>query len=65
MPLSSREVMRLLHQDGWRVLGVSGSHHQLIHPDKPGRVTVQHPRKDIPIGTLKQIEKQSGLKLRK
>jgi predicted RNA binding protein YcfA (HicA-like mRNA interferase family) len=31
---------------------------------KKGRVTVPHPKRDIPIGTLKSIEKQSGLKLR-
>jgi hypothetical protein len=31
---------------------------------KPGRVTVPHPTRDIPVGTLRSIEKQSGLKLR-
>jgi predicted RNA binding protein YcfA (HicA-like mRNA interferase family) len=30
---------------------------------KPGLVTVKHPAKDIPIGTLKSIEKQAGIKL--
>ncbi|WP_432431228.1 type II toxin-antitoxin system HicA family toxin [Methylocella silvestris] len=29
-----------------------------------GRVTVPHPSRDVPIDTLKSIEKQSGLKLR-
>jgi len=29
-----------------------------------GRVTVPHPERDIPMGTLKSIERQSGLKLR-
>ncbi|MGN0290702.1 MAG: type II toxin-antitoxin system HicA family toxin [Lachnospiraceae bacterium] len=28
---------------------------------KPGRVTVTHPKKDIPTGTLKSISKQSGV----
>ena len=41
-----------------------GSHVQFKHPDKKGRVTVPHPERDIPVGTLKSIEKQSGLKLR-
>jgi len=27
-------------------------------------VTVPHPEKDIPVGTLRSIEKQSGIKLR-
>jgi predicted RNA binding protein YcfA (HicA-like mRNA interferase family) len=34
------------------------------HPGKSGRVTVPHPYKDLPIGTLKSIERQSGIKLR-
>jgi predicted RNA binding protein YcfA (HicA-like mRNA interferase family) len=29
----------------------------------PGTVTVPHPRKDLPKGTLHTIEKQSGCKL--
>ncbi|MBI3708716.1 MAG: type II toxin-antitoxin system HicA family toxin [Proteobacteria bacterium] len=27
-------------------------------------VTVPHPQKELPIGTIKSIERQSGLKLR-
>ena len=58
---SSREVIQLLKQDGWYEVGCDGDHHQFKHPTKPGRVTVTHPRKDIPIGTLKSISKQSGV----
>ena len=63
MSLSSREVLRRLRVDGWFVVDVSGSHHQLRHSTKPGKVTVPHPKKDLPRGTLKGIEKQSGVKL--
>ncbi|MBD9492192.1 type II toxin-antitoxin system HicA family toxin [Ensifer sp. ENS11] len=45
-------------------VATKGSHVQFKHPEKPGRVTVPHPKRDIPIGTLKSIEKQAGLKLR-
>jgi predicted RNA binding protein YcfA (HicA-like mRNA interferase family) len=31
---------------------------------KPGRVTVPHPDRDIPVGTLRSIERQARLKLR-
>ena len=41
-----------------------GSHHQFRHPKRPNGVTVPHPRKDVPIGTIKSIERQSGVKLR-
>jgi predicted RNA binding protein YcfA (HicA-like mRNA interferase family) len=62
--MNSREIIKLLARDGWHEVAQSGSHKQFKHPDKPGRVTVPHPKKEVPIGTLKSIEKQAGLKLR-
>lgn len=58
---SSREVIKRLIDDGWFKVNVVGSHYQFKHPEKPGRVTVKHPDKDIPPKTLKSIERQSGL----
>jgi predicted RNA binding protein YcfA (HicA-like mRNA interferase family) len=63
--MSSSDIIRLLRSDGWQVVRQKGSHVQLRHPTKPGRVTVPHPNKDVPMGTLKSIEKQSGLTLRR
>jgi predicted RNA binding protein YcfA (HicA-like mRNA interferase family) len=60
----SREIISVLHRDGWVQVAQKGSHVQFRHPIKKGRVTVPHPERDVPIGTLKSIEKQSGLKLR-
>jgi predicted RNA binding protein YcfA (HicA-like mRNA interferase family) len=62
--MSSREVIRLLEDRGWVLDRVKGSHHHFIHPTKPGTVTVPHPRREIPIGTLRSIEKHSGVMLR-
>jgi predicted RNA binding protein YcfA (HicA-like mRNA interferase family) len=62
--LSSREIIRLLEKVGWREVRVNGSHHHFRHPSRPGTVTVPHPVKDMPPGTLKSIERQSGVKLR-
>lgn len=62
--MSSREILRRLAHDGWRVDRQNGSHVQLVHPTKKGLVTVPHPNKDIRIGTLRSIERQSGLTLR-
>ena len=61
--MNSREVIRRIGRDGWYEVEQTGSHKQFKHPTKPGRVTVPHPKKDLPIGTLKSIEKQAGLKL--
>ena len=62
--MSSKELIRLLEKDGWYKVNTVGSHCQFKHPEKPGRVTVPHPKKDLSKGTLRSIEKQSGLKLR-
>ncbi|QND55939.1 type II toxin-antitoxin system HicA family toxin [Mesorhizobium sp. AR02] len=62
--MNSADIIRLLQADGWFEVARKGSHAQFKHRDKQGRVTVPHPKRDIPIGTLRSIEKQSGLKLR-
>ena len=62
--MDSRALISLLQADGWTRVGQKGSHAQFKHPVKSGRVTVPHPKRDIPIGTLRSIESQAGLKLR-
>lgn len=62
--IASRQIIKALQADGWNHVRTTGDHWHFRHPTKPGIVTVQHPRKDVPIGTLKSIERQSGLKLR-
>jgi predicted RNA binding protein YcfA (HicA-like mRNA interferase family) len=62
--MNSREVIWKLRKDGWYEVHQVGSHVQFRHPTKKGRVTVPHPKRDIPTGTLKSVEKQAGLKLR-
>jgi predicted RNA binding protein YcfA (HicA-like mRNA interferase family) len=62
--MRSREVIAALKGLGWEQVRQKGSHVQFKHPERPGLVTVPHPNPDIPIGTLKSIEKQSNLKLR-
>ena len=62
--MDSRDVLAALRADGWKQVAQKGSHINLKHSTKPGRVTVPHPRRDLPIGTLKSIERQAGIKLR-
>lgn len=62
--MRSRDVIAALERAGWVQVRQKGSHLQFKHPRQSGRVTVPHPNADIPIGTLKSIEKQSGVKLR-
>jgi predicted RNA binding protein YcfA (HicA-like mRNA interferase family) len=62
--MNSREIIRRLKNDGWYEVNQAGSHKQFKHPNKTGRVTVPHPQRDVPVGTLRSIEKQAGIKLR-
>lgn len=62
--MTSREIIKLLQDNGWVIERVRGSHHVMSHPDNPKLVVVPHPRKDFPIGTLRSIERVSGVKLR-
>jgi predicted RNA binding protein YcfA (HicA-like mRNA interferase family) len=57
-----REVLTRLAAEGWVTVKSSGSHRQLKHPRKPGRVTIAFhgANQDLPIGTLKSIAKQAG-----
>lgn len=61
--ISSKEVIKILESHGWFLVNISGSHYQFKHAVRSGRVTVKHPDKDIPIRTIKSIERQSGIKL--
>lgn len=63
--MGSREIIAKLEAAGWYLRHVKGSHHQFRHPDRPGKVTVAHPAKDVPLGTIRSIEKQSGVNLLK
>ena len=58
-----REVLRLLHDDGWYLVRTKGSHRQFKHDLKAGRVTVAGANSDdLAPGTLNSILKQAGLK---
>jgi predicted RNA binding protein YcfA (HicA-like mRNA interferase family) len=62
--VNSRDVIKVLEKDGWYEVNQVGSHKQFKHATKKGRVTVPYPNRDIPIGTLRSIEKQAGLRFR-
>jgi predicted RNA binding protein YcfA (HicA-like mRNA interferase family) len=58
-----REFAREMRADGWRLEKQEGSHQKWVHPTKPGKVTIAgHANEDIPIGTLKAMRRQAGLK---
>ncbi len=62
--MRSGDIIKVLEKDGWIEVRQTGSHKQFRHPEKMGTVTVPHPKREMAIGTIKSIERQSGLKLR-
>jgi predicted RNA binding protein YcfA (HicA-like mRNA interferase family) len=60
--MQSCELIKLLQTDGWQLRRTRGSHHQFVHPTKPGTITVPHPKKDLGKGLVQAIRKQAGLK---
>ncbi|MGZ9410377.1 MAG: type II toxin-antitoxin system HicA family toxin [Methylocystis sp.] len=60
MLTNSRDISRRLEKEGWRRVRVTGSHHHFAKSGRRDIVTVPHPRKDIPIGTVKHIYRQAG-----
>ncbi|MFJ8529954.1 type II toxin-antitoxin system HicA family toxin [Bacillus sp. NPDC094106] len=59
---SSRDAIKVIKKDGWFLKDIRGDHHQFIHPTKKGKVTIQHPVKDLPKWIYHSILKQAGLK---
>jgi predicted RNA binding protein YcfA (HicA-like mRNA interferase family) len=57
-----RDVIKLIEQDGWRLVAQRGSHRQYKHLTKKGRVTVPgHPSEDMNPNTQKSVMIQAGL----
>ena len=61
--MKSDELIKTIETDGWFLRRVVGSHHHYRHPTKTGLVTVPHPKKDLPIQTVKSIFKQAQIQL--
>lgn len=60
--MKSGALIKLIEKDGWFLIRTKGSHHHFKHPNKKGIVTIPHPKKDIPKGTVANIKRQAGLK---
>ena len=61
--MNGKQIIKKPEQSGWKVIRVSGSHHILSNGTIKVTVPV-HGTTDIKLGTLKAIEKQTGVKLK-
>ena len=61
---SPKEVIKILQKNNWYEKRVRGSHHIFANKDNSKIVVVPTSKKIVPIGTLKNIEKQSNIKFK-
>jgi predicted RNA binding protein YcfA (HicA-like mRNA interferase family) len=47
---TSRELIKLAEDFGWRQVSVKGDHHNFKHSESRFVVTIVHPQKDVPMG---------------
>ena len=59
---SPKKVIKILVSNEWIEKRVRGSHHIFIKSDERKIVTISTSKNPIPIGTMKNIEKQSNIK---
>ncbi len=61
--MNGKQAIKILEKLGFRIIRINGSHHMLS--DGTHRVTVPvHGTQELKPGTLKSIEKQSGVTLK-
>lgn len=60
--MNSLDLVKMIKADGWYEVRCKGDHHHFKHKEKKGLVTIPHPKKDLPPGTVNSILKQAGLK---
>jgi predicted RNA binding protein YcfA (HicA-like mRNA interferase family) len=59
--MKSSEIIKILRNDGWVLHNVRGSHYQFVHTIKKGKVTVPHPKSELPKGTVSNLLKQAKI----
>ncbi len=58
---SSKDVIKILKDNGWFEISCVRDSHQFKHPAKQGKFTITRSVKDIPMKTMQSISKQSGV----
>ncbi|WP_071658930.1 type II toxin-antitoxin system HicA family toxin [Duganella sp. HH101] len=60
--MNSADLIKQMERAGWILRNVSGSHHIYTHPQRGGHISVPHPKKDLGVGLVQKLLKQTGLK---
>ena len=61
-----KTIEKKMVTNGWFLVRVNGSHYQYKHPVNPNTITIpSHGGKDLSMKILKNLEKVTGLSLRR
>ncbi len=61
---SPREVMKILKDNGWKLDRIKGDHYIFRKENQKYLAVIPISRNTVRIGTLKNIQKQSGIKFK-
>lgn len=59
----ARDIIKKLMSNGYRLVGQRGSHKKFMKKGRKPIIVPDHGSKDLGKGLIKEIEKQSGIKL--
>lgn len=62
MPMTSKEIIKLLKKNGFKEINSNGSHRKLYNDKTKKTVIVPYHNKELKKGTEQGILKQAGLK---
>ncbi len=62
LPITPKQMMKLLKANGFELVSSNGSHHKFKNPGTGKIVIVPVHSKDLKLGTEQNILKQAGLK---
>lgn len=62
--MDGKSVIKILEKHGFKCVRINGSHHIMSNGNAAPFPVPVHGKRDLKIGTLKNIEKLSGVKLK-
>ena len=60
MLTASRDIIRRLEREGWKLVRVTGSHHVFKSPGLGETLVIPHPKKDLGKGLVRAIHRGAG-----
>jgi predicted RNA binding protein YcfA (HicA-like mRNA interferase family) len=61
---NSRDLIKIVMNDGWYLVNTVGSHKQFKHEVKKGKVTIPHPKGEFTTKMIKSVLKQAQIILK-